>query len=415
MKNKIVLSLILGANLFALDINSAVDLALKNNFALKQQQYILDESKANLDGSYSGYKPKLDLNYNYNSRDKLITGQVKKDSTFNATVSYNLFNGFFDKYNIDALKGIYSSSKYTLEAKKQDLVLDVKSAYIDYLLKQKQKNTFNEALKLYEIQYNDSKNFYNQGLIAQNELLEVEVQMLSAKQNLQKAKGALKIAKQKLENIMGKRISKDESLKELEKNSIEKIVFDETLLENRSELKALESMVKSYSNMVQTAKSNYYPKLNASFGYNTYGDDLDPKDRTGYPDSQSIGTLSLNWNLYNGSKDKYSMASYRSKVSQNQMALEDLKLQIQLQYENALENLETANLNFQTASKALETSKLNYEIVYNKVKEGISTNKDLIDANYLLTNAKQNYFGAYYDRYLATATIQRVLGVKYDR
>jgi len=409
MKTKIIsLSLIACVNLFAIDINKAVDTAIENNYSLKQQQYVLDESALNLDSSYSGYKPKLDLSYTYNSRDKIITGQIKKDSTMSATVSYNLFNGFMDKYNIDSSKHLYESSKLTYEASKQDLILNVKSKYIDYLLEQKNSQTFGEALKLFKKQYEDSSNFFTQGLIAQNELLEVEVQMLQATQDLQNAKTTEKISRHELENVLGTKITDEVASIELNEN----ISFDKKNIANRSELKALELISKSYTSLSKASKSGYLPSVDARFSVNKYGEDANPSDRSGYPDSQSIGTVSLNWNLYNGDSDKTDVMINRKKASQYMMQLKDLKLQIDLQYENATEQLEVSKLNLKTANKALETSKLNYEIVVNKVQEGLSSNKDLIDANYLLTKSKQNYFSAYYNRYLAIATLQRVLEEK---
>lgn len=409
MKIKIIsLSLIACVNLFAIDINQAVDTAIENNYSLKQQQYILEESALNVDSSYSGYKPTLDLSYKYNSRNKIITGQIKKDSSISAIVSYNLFNGFMDKYNIDSSKHLYASSKLTYEASKQDLILNVKSKYINYLLQQKNSQTFSEALKLYTKQYEDSSNFFEQGLIAQNELLEVEVQMLQATQDLQNAKTNKKISRHELENVLGTKIIDEVESIDLNDN----ISFDKTNIENRSELKALELVSKSYISLSKASQSGYLPSVDASFSINKYGEDTNPSDRTGYPDSQSIGTVSLNWNLYNGDSDKTDVMINRKKASQYMMQLKDLKLQIDLQYENAKEQLEVSKLNLKTANKALETSKLNYEIVVNKVQEGLSSNKDLIDANYLLTKSKQNYFSAYYNRYLAIATLQRVLEEK---
>lgn len=409
MKNKIIgLSLFTCLNLFALDINQAVDTAIKNNYSLKQQHYVLEESELNLDSSYSGYKPKLDLSYTYNNRNQIISGQIKKDSTASATVSYNLFNGFMDKYNIDASEHLYESSKLTYEAAKQDLILNVKSKYIDFLLEQKNTQTFTEALKLFEKQYEDSSNFFAQGLIAQNELLEVEVQMLQATQDLQNAKTNTKISKHELENVLGTKIVDEvESI-----NLNENISFDKNNIENRSELKALELISQSYTSLAKGSQSGYMPTIDASFSVNKYGDDTNPSDRVGYPNSQSIGTVSVNWNLYNGDSDKTAVLINRKKASQYKMQLEDLKQKIELQYENSHEQLEVSKLNLKTANKALETAKLNYEIVVNKVQEGLSSNKDLIDANYLLTQSKQNYFSAYYNRYLAIATLQRVLEEK---
>ena len=406
MKNKIIgLSLVTCLNLFALDINQAVDTAIENNYSLKQQHYVLEESELNLDSSYSGYKPTLDLSYTYNSRDKIISGQIKKDSMASATVSYNLFNGFMDKYNIDANEHLFESSKLTYEASKQDLILNVKSRYIDFLLEQKNTQTYTEALKLFEKQYEDSSNFFAQGLIAQNELLEVEVQMLQATQDLQNAKTNTKISKHELENVLGTKIVDEVESIDLNEN----ISFDKTNIENRSELKALELVSQSFTSLSKASQSGYMPTIDASFSVNKYGEDTNPSDRTGYPNSQSIGTVSVNWNLYNGDSDKTDVLINRKKAAQYMMQVKDLKQKIELQYENAKEQLEVSKLNLKTANKALETSKLNYEIVVNKVQEGLSSNKDLIDANYLLTQSKQNYFTAYYNRYLAIATLQRVL------
>jgi len=407
LKISLGLSIITCANIFAMDINQAVDTAVQNNFSLKQQQYILDESELNLDSSYSGYKPKLDLNYNYNNRNKTITGQIKEDSTASATISYNLFNGFMDKYNIDANENLFNSSKFNYEAAKQDLILKVKTKYINYLLAQKNTQTASEAVKLYEKQYKDSSNFFIQGLIAQNELLEVEVKLLQATQDLQNATTLQKISKYELENVLGSKIVDNVDAISLDDNT----TFDATGIENRSELKALELVSQSYLNMAKAKQSGYFPKINASFSVNKYGEDENPTNRTGYPDRQNIGSVNLNWNLYNGNADNSSVMINRKKANQYKMQLEDLKQEITLQYESAKEQLEVSKLNLKTATKALETSKLNYEIVGNKVQEGLSSNKDLIDANYLLTQSKQNYFSAYYSRYLAIATLQRVLEV----
>ena len=413
MKSKILqvsigLSVMACTSLYAMDMDGAIKTAILNNYSLKQQQYILDESKLNLDSSYSAYKPKIDLAYTYYNRDTLVYGQTEKDnSTVSATVSYNLFNGFMDKYNIDAKKSLFNSSKFTFAASKQDLILKVKNNYINYLLKQKNSQTFTEALKLYEKQYEDSSNFFEQGLIAQNELLEVEVQMLQAIQELQNAKSSERIAKHQLENILGAKIM--ESLEVIRLN--ENIEFDSLGIENRSELKALSLVSKSFTSLSKAAKSGYLPSVDASLSFNKYGDSLSPTSRENYED-QSIGTLSLNWNLYNGNSDDLSIMINKKKSAQYMMQLQDLKQEIELQYQNAKEQLEVSKLNLKTASKALETSKLNYEIVVNKVKEGLSSNKDLIDANYLLTKSKQNYFNEYYNRYLAIATLQRVLEVE---
>ncbi len=413
IKNKLIyLSLFIVINLFAIDINDAVDIALKNNYSIKQQQYVLEESQVSFDSSKTVYSPKLDLYYNYNNRNKLITGQIDEDSTINASLTYNLFNGFSDKYNIQASKRLLNYSKFTLNAFREDLILNVKNIYIAYLLKQKNTQTFYEALKQYEKQNFDSKNYLDQGLIAQNELLQIEVEMLQAKQNYQQAKSEQKIAKKRLKNILGDKLNESETIDELTSNIISISTFNKNKLNDRSEIKALDQLIQNYKSQSKSVKGNLYPKIDAKLSHNQYGDDFLPTNRYNYPNSQNIGSVTLNWNLYNGKKDDLAIVINKKKIKQIQMQIEDLKLQIKLQYEEAIEELDVAKLNLTTSKKAKEQAKMNYDIVKNKVQEGISTNSDLIDANYLLTKSKQNYFSAYYNKYLAIATLQRVFESK---
>ena len=412
MKYKILLPLALVTNIMALNIDSAVDIALKNNFNLKKEQYAVDEARTNLKLSYITMQPKVDLSYSYNHKDNLIVSQTKEDSQFNATVSYNLFNGFSDKYNIEASKDMMSFSKYTFKAAEQDLILTVKQNYINYLLNEKNTATMKEALKLYEQQYIDSKNYFNQGLIAKNDLLEVEVQKLQALQNLQTAKSKAKISKRVLQNSLGVILDKNEQIESIAENIDIDINFDKDMLESRSEIQALNFISKSYKNSSISSKSGYYPKIDASFGYNKYGDDKTVSGKSGYPSSQQIAAVNIKWNIYNAGKDNLSSLIYVKKAKQILMQIEDLKLQIDLQFEEAKENLVTAKLNLATAKTALEMSKRNYEIVNNKLQEGIASNKDLIDANYLLTKSKQNYYDAYYGKFMAQAVLQRVLEIE---
>jgi outer membrane protein TolC len=407
MKKIVSILMVFGLNAVALDINGAVQKALENNYSLKEQQYIVQEQQETLEGSYSGYLPKANVLYSYNDRNKVGMGQLEEDSTLSAVLSYNLFNGLSDMYTIESYKNILKSSNYTFEAAKQDLILSVKVAYTKYLLAQKNTQTMEEAYKLYTVQYKDTQNFFDQGLVAKNELLEVEVQMLQAQQNLQKAKSDEQIAKVNLENIIGVQIKTPlQELGDIPNSLDESLVL---LTNNRSEILSLQKVLQSLKNQQKSVQGSFYPKVDAKLGHHRYGDDVSVDGRAGYPDSQNVGTIEVNWNLYNGNSNSAQEKVLQKKIQQVAMRIEDLKQKIQLQYQTALEEYKLSKLNLQTAKKSMESAKINYEIVGNKFKEGLSTNKDLIDANYLLTNSKENYFSSFYNKYIAIATLQRIL------
>ena len=119
--------------------------------------------------------------------------------------------------------------------------------------------------------------------------------------------------------------------------------------------------------------------------------------------------MTATWNLYNGGYDSSMTTIYKTKYLSSKSQLEKTKLDIKLQYENAKSNLEVAIDNLETSKLALLQAQENYAIVKNRFDEGISTSTDLTDANYLLTQAKQGFNRAYFDKYLAISTLDRIM------
>lgn len=60
-------------------------------------------------------------------------GRIKTSGNLGGSVQYNLFNGFSDVYNLKSAKALLQSQDYQLEATKEDVILLVKSAYINVL------------------------------------------------------------------------------------------------------------------------------------------------------------------------------------------------------------------------------------------------------------------------------------------
>jgi outer membrane protein len=411
MKKNIITAvsiLFLGSHAFAMDINDAVNQALRDNNSYKKQQYIYEESKENINISEANYKPKFDLSYTYSANKEDLSSLGKDYSNASAIISYNLFNGLSDLYTVKSSKDLADTSKFQLLAAKFDLILLVKENYISYLKSLKNIETMQNAFKLFEQQYRDSENKYEQGLLAKNDLLQVHAQMLQAKQNLARAKADTKIARYNLKNSLGGNLSKDENIVDLAKTTIEKPNYDNTTLDKRSEIRAVKKTIDSLVNLKAANKGNYLPKADLSLSYTKYGDNANLEVDDGSVEEQNTVAMTLSWNLYNGGRDSSQDVIYNKRILQAKEDLADLKLNIKLQYEKADEEFNVSKLNYETAKISLEQSQENYKIVNNRFKEGLSSSTDLINANYLLTEAKQSFHNAYYDRFLAKATLDRI-------
>ncbi|WP_417332987.1 TolC family protein [Halarcobacter sp.] len=410
--NKKILKLLpltfLGANLYALDINEAINKALTNNNSYIKQQYIYDEAKANVTKSQAGFLPKLDTSYTYNA-NKYDIGEGKDNANASAVLSYNLFSGLSDYYNLDAAKSNKAASKYSLEAARYDLVYKTKVKYISYLKSLKNIETLDNAYKLLQKQYKDSENRFEQGLLARNDLLQVNAQMLQAKQNLARAKADSKVAWYSLKNILGGSLERSEKIEDLNKNAVFAFDYKEEEIFSRSEIKALKKTVEALSSQKNAnAYGTALPSVSLNLAHTKYGQDASLNSDELTYDEQSTATVNVKWNLYNGGADYAQTVILRKKSLQVKEDLEELKLNIKLQYENAVEEFDVSKLNYETAKISLEQSKENYKIVNNRFNEGLSTSTDLINANFLLTQAKQSFDNAFYDRFLAKASLDRI-------
>jgi len=406
----LVLSSLLVSNLFAINLDEVLNISLEKNLDIANSNYSLKESEEGYIQSKSNFIPKLDLAYSYNNRDEIIVGaQIKEDSTASATISYNLFNGLKDISNLNSAEYLKNASRYYLNAIKQDILLNTKISYINYLNKRKNLQTQEDAYKLFEKQYSDARNQLEQGLISRNDLLKVEINLLDSKQNVVQAKSDLDISKYELSNILGGYDLSNENIEELNEIDLKSFDVQVSDLENRSEIKALELSLKSTKELSLGSKSSFYPKVDTSFSVYKYGDDESIGGRASYPDNQEVINVTASWNLYNGQSDISEVRKKSIQVKKAVIALEKMRLDIKLQYQNALAQLNVSKLNYETSKLALNQAKENYEIVKNRFTEGLSDNTDLIDANYLLSSAKQRYSKSYYEKFLAFATLNRVL------
>jgi len=221
---KTLLLLALSAlSLFALDMNEAIQRAMQNNPGLKEKELLFKASQEETHIARSGFRPTLDLSYGYSRFSKKSFVGADSASSANAALGYNLFNGFADKFNLKGREENEKVTRYTHEASKADLRLQVYLAYINYLRSQEQITVSQDTIKLLEQQLKDAKNFYEQGIFAKNDYLQVDVELSSAQQALLSSKRNVKIAFFNLKRLLGSELEKDEKIEDVSRK--EKEIF----------------------------------------------------------------------------------------------------------------------------------------------------------------------------------------------
>ncbi len=396
----------------ALDVNEAITRALQNNPSLKEKRLLFQASRENTNAAWSGFKPSLDLSYSYSEFSKKNFVQADSASAADATLSYNLFNGFSDKYNLKTSEENEKVAHFAHEASKADLKLQVYIAYIDHLRSQEQIKVSEETIKLLEQQLSDAKNFYEQGLFAKNDYLQVDVELSSAKQALLISKRNVKISFYNLKRLLGAQLLQTESIEKIsrEQKDLSLHLLKETMLQNRSELKVLKAQKKALNYSYEASSSNYYPKVDALVKYQVAGVDPIPNGGATFAiHDQGTATVNLSWNLYQGGADEAKRASLMHQESASNERLNSLYLELDFQLEVATEAYELSKNQIIVAHKALKQAKENFRITKNQFDSSIANTSLMLDAQRFLAQTQVNYYTAYFALYEAMGQIERVV------
>lgn len=399
-------------SLFALNMQEAIDRAYEHNPSLEEKNLLLEASKELTNGAYAGFKPTLDINYGYSQFSQKNFVGADSASAADAILSYNLFNGFLDIHTLGLSEANENVAFYTHQATKADLRLQVQLAYINYLRSQQQIHIAEETISLLEQQQQDAQNFYEQGIFAKNDYLQVEVELSSAQQALLSTKRNAKLARFTLKRLLGAQLTKNETIEEITKAAkpLMPEQLKEMMLDNRSELKLFTAQKEGLNHAYEAAASNYYPKVDLEAKYQLAGEDPIPNGGVTFQiHDQSTATIKLSWNLYQGGADEAKRATLLFEESASEARIRDLHLNLELQLEEAYEAYILAQNQISVARKALEQAKENFRITKNQFEANIANTSLMLDAQRFLARAQVDYHGAYFELYDAMAQIERVV------
>ena len=388
---KISLIVLSCVSLFALNIEEAVTIGLENSHRIKSSQLNQNVSKTYLDKSKSGYRPTLDANYYASSSEQNSPDSSLNPSYAMVSLGYNLFNGFKDKYSIEGAKENLKSATFQKDALVADIRLEIQLAYINFLEKRKTLSTKEEAVELVSKSLKDTEAYYAQGLLAKNSLLETKVSLSKTKQDLLIAKSELLIAKDSLNRLLGGKFELDENIEEIsfEVNSVQNL--EELLkigLENRSEIKSIKANIKESKFVYNSSKSDLYPKLDLSISHTINGSDGDLNGRDNIYDDQTIASLNLSYNIYQGGANEADRTAYMYKTQIVQEQLKTLELDVILQIKKAKEAYELSLENSKVTKDAREYASENFMIMENRYKSQLEKTTDFLRARLDLSEAK---------------------------
>jgi outer membrane protein len=267
-----------------MSLEACIDYALKNNIQIKQSVLNTELSKISLTQSEANLLPELNGNashsYNYGRTIDRFTNEFATQQVLSQNFALNsditLFGGLQNINTIQQNKYSYLASKFNVDKMKNDVSLNVASAYLQILFAIETTENARNQMGITTTQVERTKKLVDAGATAKGTLLDIQAQLASEELNFTTAQNQLDISYLSLAQLL--------NMASTEGFSIVKpdiAVANETLLtsnanqiyttavSNLPEIKSAEFGVKSSEKAIDVALGAISPRLSFSAAYGT--------------------------------------------------------------------------------------------------------------------------------------------------
>lgn len=368
--------------------DSAIQIALRNNFDILVAQNDAMIAKLNNTAGNAGMLPTAALNatdnYAVNDINQKYTNapDVEKNGVYTNSFStgvalnWTLFDGGKMFVTRKKLSEIQALGELQFKDKVQQTVYAVAVAYYNVV---KQKQQLQSIIKVSA--YNTERvtilqSSYDNGLAAKNTLLQAKIDLNVNRENLIAQQAIILSAKRTLNQLLA--FQTDYVDYDVVDTITSSFIPDKDMLlkkieEQNATLLALKKQVDIASLTLKEAKSLYYPKLNLSAGYNLSQTNTEAGTMTF---NRSLGPQlggSLSIPLFQAGNVKRQVATSRIQVQTADWAFQNQRAIINIQLNNALTDYDNQKALLIIEKENIEIAKENLEIAMQRLRLGQST------------------------------------------
>lgn len=347
--------------------------------------------------------------------DELVSLQFGTEYNAKGSINANqlIFNGSYI-VGLQTSKKFKQVSQFQKTKTIQDVKENVLKAYYGALVAEKTVATLTEISSTSITIYDQTKGLFEQGLIEEDNVTQLSLNVLQAKNSLNSAKRQLENAKNLLKFQMGMDVNEsislssdfdavitslDASQSEVSSEITQNIDF--LLLNQQRELNVLN---------VKYEQSQYLPSLNAFFTHqqNALRNDFDLLE-SGQPwFPTTIWGLNLSVPIFSSGSRMSKVSQAKIELKQTENSLAQLEKGLSIQTQSAKTNYDNAFDTYTTSKEAVSISKKIYNNYQIKFKEGLITSLDLSQIQTQYLSSQTQYIQAMYNLVSAKIELDKI-------
>ena len=295
---------------------------------------------------------------------------------------------------------------FQLQSVRNELIYQITRGYfgvlqaLDYITVQK------ETIASLEESLQIAQSRVRAGAAVKTDVLNLEVQLAQARENLIRAQNSAELAIAALNAVIGYDFITSRNQPVHQDNPLVPPPSELNLkeIENRPEFKAASKMAQSMEKDYLKNKRLYFPIINAFGSY-----DVDSGDLNSFEDSYYVG-ITAEWDLFTGYRNSSSIQNAKAKwnaAKQQELKVSiDLKLDLkraQIQSVESWQRLDVVRKSLESAEESLMIKRVRY-------REGVANLTDQLTAQVDLTATRMRKIAVYYDYTVAMSNLKRAKG-----
>lgn len=403
-------------------LKQCIEYAIEHNINVRQQ--VLEKENQELALTTSQYSRLPDLNANVGQdfyfgrgpgRDGTYQDQSQASSSLRVSASVPVFSGFRINNDVKAKKMNLQAALEELNRAKEDLSLNITSFYLKVLLCKELLSVAEDQVLLSKEQVGQTEILVRGGKSPESELFDARAALAREELTRTEAANNLQLALVDLSQMLNLETPEqfDIVLPDMDGVVLGEMLNLQTPVEvfthsvnNRPVVKAAEFRLQSSEKDLKVARSAYYPTLSlgASYSnsyYHTYNLDEGLRNpsfssQMSNNGSESVG-LNLSIPIFNRLSTRNQVRMARISVENRQLLLDDVKLSLYKEIQQAYYNAVAAHEKFRSSERSVEASRIAFKYEEQKYNAGKSTSYQFNDIKTRLAKSLSEAIQAKYN------------------
>jgi outer membrane protein len=360
-----------------------------------QSGYVVTNQPVSVFGmalNQQSFSPALDFN-DVPYADNWATGAI---------VTMPIYAGGRNVAGRDAAQKMLEATQHRAESVRELLPLEVTKTFLLIHKTRALIQAAQASVTAFESNLKLSQKRLDAGTALKTDALDIEVQLLKAREDLARTENANLLTRHALSNLLGLENSEVDASASVPR--LEVPPADQA--PQRPEILAAESMAQSAAAHLRQANAGWKPSVNA-FGSAEHnrGAKFD-----GSGTNYTVGVMAQ-WNLWDGKLTRGRVTEAEAEYAAAQEAVRRQRLAISLEVQQARIALREADQRLSVSGKGIQLAEESVKLTRERFETGLSLTAQLIDAETALTSARVRRTEAETDRRLAVATLRRALGL----